>query len=81
MIGVMGMVGGMEIITSTFVTDTVQRRKNKKKRTNKKWFKNYGTKQAPSKNALVVKGVGILFHPKTWDVVKRKIDCFVPKES
>ena len=67
------MFYGYQIIETPFICDTVQAKKHKKKRINKKWKKRYGMKEIP-KNEFIITNDGKIFgHPKMVEKIKMQI--------
>lgn len=63
---------GYPVISTEYMRETVQARKHKKKRINKKWLKRYGKKSVPSKDIVVADGK-IYVHPKTLAKIEEKL--------
>ena len=73
--GVVGIFDVYPLYATTFCSDIVQTRRNKKKRINKKWRKRYGMKQVPWKNLFLFDGK-IYGHPATLEKVVEYISPF-----
>lgn len=67
------MFYGYQIIETPFMCDTVQAKKHKKKRINKKWKKRYGMKEIPKKEFLITNDGKIFGHPKMIEMLKNEI--------
>ncbi len=67
------MFCGYQIIETPFMSDSVQAKKHKKKRINKKWKKRYGTKEIPKNNILITNDGKIIAHPKIVERIKNEI--------
>ena len=67
---------GMELYPSIYLLDrkTVQARKHRQKRINKKWCKRYGYKtiETPSKKIFIM-GNKIIAQPKIIELIKREM--------
>lgn len=67
------MFYGYQIIETPFMSDSVQAKKHKKKRINKKWKKRYGTKEIPKKDILITNDGKIIAHPEIVNRIKTMI--------
>ena len=67
------MFYGYQIIETPFMSDSVQAKKHKKKRVNKKWKKRYGMKEIPKKEFLITNDGKIFGHPKIVNRIKNEI--------
>jgi hypothetical protein len=66
--------GGLKVVLCEWLTEgTTQKRTHKKKRINKKWRRKYGYIGIPSNKSYVM-GDTILFHPKTWSIIEKRIN-------
>ena len=71
-LGIAGIFDGYPLIAVPHMADTVQTRKHKKKRINKKWLKRYGTKQVPWKKMLFFDGK-IYGHPTMVNLIIERL--------
>lgn len=62
--GMLGLISGIPVIENRLLVDKVQRRFHKKKRINKKWLKQYGYKEVPSKRMMIFDRK-IFIHPNS----------------
>lgn len=62
---------GIPVFVSKGIVKSVQKRKHKKKRINKKWKKKYGLKEVPC--TVFADAIGIFMHPKIYEKVKQLI--------
>lgn len=67
------MFYGYQIIEAPFMCDSVQAKKHKKKRINKKWKKRYGMKEIPKNDILITNDGKIIAHPKIVERIKNEI--------
>lgn len=67
------MFYGCQIIETPFMCDTVQAKKHKKKRVNKKWKKRYGMKEIPKNSVLITNDGKIIAHPEIVNRIKMEL--------
>ena len=66
---------GPKVILSAACADTVQRKRHRKKRINKKWRKRHGVKTVPWKTALLDTRTGTMtMHPDMYYAVKNAME-------
>lgn len=67
-------IEGFKVYALDGMSDTVQVRKNRKKRINKKWLKRYGTKKIPWKSVIINKvDRSIYCHPDMLELIRQAI--------
>lgn len=68
------LLNGYEVIAAEWCADTVQAKKHRKKRINKKWKKRYGMKTVPWKDVFVIKEERkMIMHQDTLELLKKEI--------
>ena len=65
---------GYKIIITEYITKNVQRRTNKKKRINKKWFKRYGMKIVPDNTKILLLNNTLMMTGKCYEKLKKLTD-------
>lgn len=68
-----GIFNGYTVFASEACADTVQARRHRKKRINKKWLKRYGTKTVPWNKVIVTADRKMIMHPKIYEALAAEL--------
>ena len=68
-----GIFNGYTVIISEACTSTVQARRHRKKRINKKWIKRYGYKTVPWKKVPATPDRKLIMHPIVYEALQAEL--------